>query len=209
MHTELWTTIRDCVRCLLAEDDVHVNAQNFATGLIPLHVFLSKRKILSQIDLVDVLLPKPLADKKAEGWINLLTKKNVSFLMIAAANHDLGSVRQVAKSKIFENDSFENEGCAVEVGKVRGKAKTGPIHRESFANRDKADVVYRVLDQGNQTREGGDEMDTEGKKGILSGGTSAKFILEFLVEWGADPALQDIHGCSALDYAARSGVRSC
>ena len=34
------------------------------------------------------------------------------------------------------------------------------------------------------------------------------FVLEFLVKNNADPSLEDMYGCTALDYAARAGVLS-
>lgn len=202
----------ECASILLEEHDVDATVKNVASEMLPLHVFLSQDGVLSNQKMLHRLLRKRHVDAPEETTekdiVNSQSIEKVTPLMIAAASTHLGSARQVLSSFAFENDA-----CPGRPGAGEDMLSAGPKSRRKHKEQKGAIPLDAAVDESGEVGEkGGDEGVLATAAGGLVGQTGRKkaldFVLEILVAKKADASLQDIHGCTALDYAARAGVLS-
>lgn len=204
----------ECASILLEEHDVDATVKNVASEMLPLHVFLSQDGVLSNQKVLHRLLRKRHADAPEEtiekDIVNSQSIEKVTPLMIAAASMHLGSTRHVLSSFAFENDA-----CLARPAAGEDMLSAGPKSRRKHKEQK---AVQGAIPPDAAADENG-EVGEKGGGGVLAtaagdlvGQTGRKqaldFVVEILVAKKADASLQDIHGCTALDYAARAGVLS-
>ena len=213
LHAALEQGQLECASILLEEDDVDATVKNSASNMLPVHVFLSRDGILSNQSLLSRLLQDDERQAKGDAQeamtegciINAQSIEKVTPLMIAAANAHLGSARQVDSSF-----AFENEACQDILGAEGDILSSGPKsrrkHNHARKDKEKEQRIHAVVEESGQVGEViGDEASATEQ---VSRKKSLDFVVENLVTKKADASLQDIHGCTALDYAARAGILS-
>ena len=213
LHAALEQSQFECASVLLEENDVNPTVKNSSSQMLPLHVFLARDGILSHQGLLRRLLEAPAnqdgddaAEVTQEQIVNAPSVEKATPLMIAAGNAHLGSVRQVSSSFEFENDICQSVSLVEE--DTLSSAPKG--RRKSQVKKEPApvDAIVKQVKVGEKEGDGGGASLLAGTGGSVGRKKASEFVVEVLMDRKADASLQDIHGCTALDYAARAGILS-
>ena len=202
-------------------------------GILPHLSFLDHLLPAEETDNGQQSTPRE-SEAEQDDLVNALTTDNVSPLMIAAGNHHLGTAREVQDLTFSHIEDKERSSLASGSGSKEGNAKSRrKAAAEEAAAAMRKNMEEKAKEAERQVKEYNKfiESATNSSKLVVGGEVKpgplevvqeddeescppdlvkepSNFVLELLVQRRANPVLQDVHGCTALDYAARAGVVS-